>query len=88
MTPCLHYSIDSAPDGKNVILKIWEPFPTNRKPYLYQLNYRLASEAMARQVLNQHLSLLGGEEIRANQPLPIAGELSGSQDATVSMPIA
>jgi len=89
MSQSLPYALSVAPDGTGVVLKIWEPAPKSRKPYLYQLNYKLASEALARQILNQHLAMLGGQHISDDQPLEPMGEFSLNLDAepTVSLTV-
>ncbi len=81
----LHYIIDAAPEQQHFVLRIWEPAPTGRKPYLYQLNYKLASEEAARQVLNQHLMLMGGQPFHDSQPLPPQGEVEVHSEPTVTL---
>lgn len=81
----LHYTIDAVPEQQQFILRIWEPAPSSRKPYLYQLNYKLASETAARQVLNQHLALMGGQPFSEEQSLPTEGEIAIHLEPTVAL---
>ncbi|MEB3273616.1 MAG: hypothetical protein ACO4AI_06890 [Prochlorothrix sp.] len=89
MTPkALHYTIDTAQNGQQILLRIWEPAPSSRKPYLYQLNYKLASEEAARQVLNQHLALMGGDLLSTSQPLQAEGEFSIAEEPTIALSLS
>lgn len=55
------------PETEGVCLSIWEPAPrtSNRdKPYRFSLNYKLASETEAKEMLNRYLNAYGAMALK------------------------
>lgn len=65
-THTVKYKIQIDPQG--VLLRIWEPAlekPGRMKPFLFAMNYKLASEQEAKAMLNDYLIASGAHALEA-----------------------